>query len=178
MSKYVALLRGIGPANPAMHQKKLCGVLEDLGFTNVHGVISSGNVVFESDSQDISSLEVMITEAWPQRLGFVSNTLVRSFEELQETVERNPFAGYEHSPKTYLLVTFLKQPPEVDFSLPYQPPGKSYTLLALHGKTLFSVTDTTQAKTPDLMVWLERQFGKEITSRTWKTVLRILDKMK
>jgi uncharacterized protein (DUF1697 family) len=178
MSKYVALLRGIGPSNPAMHQKKLCGVLENLGFKNVQAVISSGNVLFESDSQDVRSLEDVITEAWPQRLGFTSNTIVRSLDELEEIVAKDAFASYEHGPKTYLLVTFFKEPPKISFSLPYQPPGKGYTLLALHGKTLFSVIDTTRPKAPDLMAWLERQFGKEITSRTWKTVLRILYRMK
>jgi hypothetical protein len=42
--------------------------------------------------------------------------------------------------------------------------------------TLFSVIDTT-GKTPDLMSWLEKQYGKEISSRTWKTVNRLLARM-
>jgi len=40
-----------------------------------------------------------------------------------------------------------------------------------------SVIDLTSAKTPDLMVWLEKKLGKEITTRTWKTVERILKAM-
>ena len=32
-------------------------------------------------------------------------------------------------------------------------------------------------RTPDLMLWLEKQFGKKITTRTWKTVGKILAKM-
>jgi hypothetical protein len=39
------------------------------------------------------------------------------------------------------------------------------------------VIDLTSAKTPDLMIWLEKKFGKEITTRTWKTVERILNAM-
>ena len=42
---------------------------------------------------------------------------------------------------------------------------------------LFTVTDNTVVKTTDLMTWLEKEFGKEITSRTWLTIHRILKKM-
>jgi len=34
--------------------------------------------------------------------------------------------------------------------------------------------DQTHEKTPNMMAWLEREFGKEITTRTYKTVLRLL----
>jgi uncharacterized protein (DUF1697 family) len=61
--KYVVLLRGIGVANPNMHGSKLAGVLQGLGFTHVQSVISSGNVIFESDSTDISKLETTIEMA-------------------------------------------------------------------------------------------------------------------
>jgi hypothetical protein len=40
-----------------------------------------------------------------------------------------------------------------------------------------SVIDLTGSRTPDLMLRLEKQFGKEITTRTWKTVERILKAM-
>jgi uncharacterized protein (DUF1697 family) len=175
--KYVALLRGIGPSNPNMHQKKLVGVLEELGFNNVQGVISSGNVVFESDSADVKALQDKIQKAWPAKLGFHSTTIIRSQQELQELVDKDPFRGEEHSNKNYLLVTFFKNKPEIDFKFPYRPENRAYDLLGMYDRTIFSRVDLSGAGSPDLMSWLERQFGKEITSRTWKTVQRILKKM-
>jgi hypothetical protein len=47
----------------------------------------------------------------------------------------------------------------------------------MYGGAICSVIDLTGSKTPDLMVWLEKQFGKQITTRTWKTVGRILRKL-
>lgn len=76
--RYVALLRGIAPTNPNMHQAKLCGVLERLGFGNVRGVISSGNVVFASRARNVPRLEATIEKAWPKELGFRSTTIVRT----------------------------------------------------------------------------------------------------
>lgn len=160
-----------------MHQKKLCGVLEELGFTNVQGVISSGNVIFESDLQNIKALEDKIEKAWPEKLNFNSTTIIRSQKQLQDLVDKDPFKGLEHGPKSYLMATFFKVPIKINFRLPYQPPSKPYKLLGASDGVLFTVTDNTVLQTTDLMTWLEKQFGKEITSRTWKTVGRILSKM-
>lgn len=175
--KYVALLRGIGPGNPNMRNAKLRGVLEGLGFANVESVISSGNILFESDETDGGKLEAIIEEAWPVQLGFTSNTVVRSQKQLKDLVGLEPFSALSHGPSSYLLTTFFKHPTKVPFKLPYQPEGKTYTLIGATKSELFTVTDNTKVKTTDLMTWLEKQFSKDITSRTWLTVNRILKKM-
>lgn len=169
--KCVALMRGIGPGNPNTLGTKLASVLEDLGFSNVRSVISSGNVIFESDANDISQLEATIQAAWPEKLGFTSTTIVRSQPQLEALVARNPFKGAEHSRESYLLVTFFKSPPS-DLS---DLKGNYYDDLGVNA--LCSIIDTTASKTPDFMAKLERQFGKDITSRTYLTLHRILAKI-
>lgn len=164
----MALLRGIGPSNPNMHGSKLKAVLEDLGFKNVQPVISSGNVVFESGSTDIPKMEDQIQTAWPEKLGFNSMTIVRSQEQLQTLVDIDPYKGAEHSRNSYLLVTFFKMPPASSLPNFYTDKGVN---------ALCSIIDTTASKTPDFMVKLEKQFTKDITSRTWLTIQRILTKM-
>lgn len=176
--KYVALLRGIGPGNPNMRNDKLRGVMEGLGFANVQSVISSGNLLFESDTADQKALEDMIEQAWPEKLGFMSTTIVRSEDQLQKFVAINPFGKLVHGPSSYLLVTFFKHPTKIRFELPYQPPGKVYQFISGSQTEICSSTDSTIVKTPDLMTWLEKEFGKDITSRTYKTVERILAKMR
>jgi uncharacterized protein (DUF1697 family) len=153
--KYVALLRGIMPMNPNMKGEKLKGVFEGLGFRNVQTVIASGNVVFESSSKSTATLEKKIEKALPEKLGFTSTTIIRSKEELEALVKKNPFKGIKDEKPNYLVVTFFKdRKPE-----------------------LCTVIDLAAGKTPDFMSKLERQHGKAITTRTWKTVHRILAKM-
>ena len=178
MTKYVALLRGIGPGNPNMRNEKLRAVLEELGFKNVQSVISSGNVLFESDRTDTHTMETEIEVAWPEKLGFKSTTLIRSQKQLETVLSHHPYGNMTHGQSSYLLVTFFKRPTQVPFALPHQPEGKSYKLLAATKDHLYTVTDTTTLATTDLMVWLEKQFGKDISSRTLKTIERILKKMK
>jgi len=177
MTKYVALLRGIAPLNPNMRNDKLRGVFEELGFVNVKTVISSGNVIFESPSRASKRLEEIIEKALPEQLGFTSTTIIRSKKQLQQLVDKNPFKGMEHSQKSSLNVTFLKKKTRKDIKFPHKVDSRDYTLLGMYDGAVCSVIDLTGSKTPDLMLWLEKKFGKEITTRTWKTVERILKVM-
>jgi len=177
MTKYVALLRGIAPTNPNMRNDKLRGVFEELGFANVKTVVSSGNVVFESPSRSVRKLEDRIEEALPKELGFKSTTIIRNQKQLQQLVDKNPFKSREHSQKSSLNVTFLKKKRKIDIKFPYEIDNRDYTLSGMYDGAICSVIDLTSAKTPDLMLWLEKKFGKEITTRTWKTVERILKAM-
>ena len=177
MTKYVALLRGIAPMNPNMRNDKLRGVFEKLGFENVKTVISSGNVIFESPSRGVKKLEETIEGAFPKQLGFTSTTIIRSRAQLQKLVDKNPFKGMEHSQKSSLNVTFLKKKKRTHIRFPHKIDNRDYELLGMYDGAICSVIDLTSEKTPDLMIWLEKQFGKEITTRTWKTVERILKAM-
>lgn len=177
MTQYVALLRGIAPMNPNMRNVRLREVCADLGYDNVKTVVSSGNVLFETDSQDGPAIEIALESAWPERLGFESTTIVRTRADLGRLVAMRPFADLQHGPASYLLVTFAKSSLNPEFTLPHQPEGKDYQIVKATERELFSVTDTTTSRTPDVMSWLEGAFGKEITSRTWLTVTRIVKMM-
>jgi uncharacterized protein (DUF1697 family) len=177
MTKYIALLRGIAPTNPNMRNDKLRGVFANLGFANVKTVISSGNVVFETPSRSAKKLEETIEKALPEQLGFTSTTIIRSKAQLQQLVDENPFEGMVHSQNSSLNVTFLKKRNLSDIKFPYQVEDRDYQILGMYSGAICSVIDLTSSKTPDLMLWLEKKFGKEITTRTWKTVGKILKVM-
>lgn len=174
---YVALLRGIGPGNPAMRNENLRRVCEELGYGSVQTVISSGNVVFESDIDDRAALEASMELAWPRELGFESTTIVRSRSALASLVDLKPFGDLEHGRETYLLVTFAKHSLEIPFDLPHIPFGQGHEVVAATKTEIFTVTDTTAERTPNVMGWVEDQFGKLVSSRTWLTVSRILGRM-
>jgi uncharacterized protein (DUF1697 family) len=175
--KYVALLRGIGPSNPNMRNEKLRGVFEKLGFDNVQTVISSGNVLFQTPTKDVKALEAAIEEAIEKKLGFTSTTIIRSHQQLRRLVGSSPFAGVEDTPTSRLNVTFLKTRRKTDLQFPYRAEEKGYSVVGMQGREVCSVVDLTGATTPDLMAWLEKQFGKAITTRTWKTVGKILNRL-
>lgn len=141
--KYVAFIRGVGPENPNMHQEKLVWFFESLGFTNVYGIISSGNVVFETDKKGDVALEKFIEENLPLKLGFSRAVIIRSQNELQNLVNSDPFKGVKDSPTSKLNVTFLKK-----------------------GGEIFTIINPDIKGTTKVMYELEKQYGKDITTRT------------
>lgn len=175
--KYVALLRGIAPTNPNMHNEKLRGVFLDLGFEDVMTVISSGNVIFESDEINPKKLEEKIEKIILEDLGYKSPTIIRSDKQIKNLLEKSPFKDLNHTRETYLNVTFLKNTFRNELSFPFVPRNKGYEIVGEYDNAIFSKVDLTRAGTPDIMSFLEKTFGKEITTRTWKTVGRIFDKM-
>ena len=178
MTRYVALLRGIAPTNPNMRNDRLRDVFEKLGFEHVQTVISSGNVIFDSPSRAVKQLEERIEKALPEELGFHSTTIIRSKAQIQRLVDEDPFVGMEHSQRSSLNVTFLKKKTRMDLKFPYKFDDRDYSVLGMYEGAICSVIDLTSSKTPDLMGWLEKKFGKEITTRTWKTVERIRKAMR
>jgi uncharacterized protein (DUF1697 family) len=178
MQTYVALLRGITPTNPNMSNAKLRNVFESLGYSNVRSVISSGNILFDASALTPRDAEYSIEQALLEQLGLTkATTLIRDRAKLQELLDLNPFERAPHTSTTYTIVTFMKRPTEFGLEFPYRPDGKAYVILAAHGQHLFSIVDLTAAKTPDLTSWLERKYGKDITTRTFKTIGRIVAQM-
>lgn len=173
----VALLRGIGPGNPNMRNDKLRAVIEGVGCRDVQSVISSGNVIFETDSRGTRALEKEIERAWPEQLGFTSTTIIRTKPQIERLIEENPFGDLEDSPSSRLNVTFLQRGPEKGHTPPPTPEGCGYEIVAVTDGALCSTVDLSGAGTPDLMRWLESHYGKAITTRTWKTVHRIAAKL-
>lgn len=176
--KYIALLRGIGPGNPNMTNDKLRGVFEALGFTDVRSVISSGNVIFTAPKGDTSELETVIQTGLNEILGIPGGTVIRSEDEIKAFLETKPFGDVEHSPSSYLTVTFMKTR---GFTFPLELPYQSDRGYVLQGydaaiDAIYATVDTTSGKTVDYMTWMEKQCGKDITTRTWKTVERIAKK--
>lgn len=171
---YCALLRGIGPGNPNMRNEKLREVFESLGFTGVTSVLSSGNIVFATDSTDPKTLEDRIRSGLRDELGIAGGTIVRSRAELQDLVDTGSFGDLEHTRETYLTVTFLKEPPD---PVPESLPEVADSTVRIVGydaaaRAVLTVSDNTAS--PPFMTLLERRFGTDITTRTWLTVHRIL----
>ena len=155
MNTYAAFLRGIGPENPNMRNERLRAVFENLGFKNVKSVISSGNIVFESAVKDATVLEKKIERALQSTLGIGGGAFVRSEAELERIIKKDPFEGASHGGETYLIVSFLKQ-----------KPYEVYTALTRE-----------EMRTPKAMAAIEKRYSKQVTTRTWKTVGRVLKKM-
>jgi len=172
MTKYAAFLRGISPTNPNMKNEKLRHVFHSLGFSHVTSFITSGNILFETSESDVSRLEKRIEAALHDSLGISCTTIIRSDEELQQLIDERPFDDAVHTSTTYLVVTFLQKKPESPLLFP-----DKYTISAMYDREVCSIHDNTLPNYPNPALWIERNYSKDITSRTWSTVKRVAEKL-
>jgi len=177
MAKYVAFLRGINVGgNRPVSMGRLKQAFESLGFTNVRTLLASGNVLFETPSRNSGTLIKRIEEKLRTSIGYDIGTVVRSVGALRKLEDLNPFKGVPVTPATRLFVTFLSRRPKTGLKIPYESPDKSYRILHLTKGEVCSVLvlGPQWARNLRQMDILEREFGKQITTRSWNTVVRVL----
>lgn len=165
MPRHVAFLRGVSPMNAKMPELKRC--FEEVGFTQVRTVLSSGNVVFDTNARSETALTRKIEAAMEARLGRTFYTLLRPVNMLHEMIEADPYAGFRLPADAKRVVTFLREPPAVKLKLPIVANGVH--ILAMHGREVFTAY-VPQPGNPVFMTMLQRTFGTGMTTRTWDTV--------
>ncbi len=162
-----------------MTNDKLRAVFEGLGLEEVGSVLASGNIVFRSDVADAPVLEQLIEDALARELGISSRTFVRTYPELRAMVDSDPFPGERHGSDTYLTATFIKDPVGVPTVVPGQlDPGTRIVRYDKVARAVLAITDNREPnRARGFMLWLDRSYGKDITTRSWRTVQRIVSKL-
>lgn len=176
MTKFVALLRGINVGgNKMVKMDDLKKWFAALGFKNIKTILASGNVLFESGDEDEDALAKKIAVKLKAESGHDVGIQVRSIEEIQKLADRNPFKKVKVTPDIRLYITFLAQKPTSKLKIPYTSPEKDFKILEVTDREVCSVADISKGSgTPEVMNILAKEFGKNITTRNWNTVGKIL----
>jgi uncharacterized protein (DUF1697 family) len=175
MKKYIAFLRGI---NVGGNRKVSMGDLQkcfyDIGFTNVKTFLNSGNVFFTTDETESSSLKRRIQEKLSKTFSWDIQTIVCSQKDIRDMVEENPFRSIIVTSQTRLYVTFILEKPISKLTIPYESLEKNYTILEVFHEAVFSVlTLSEKFNTTNAMAILEKEFGKNIATRNWNTIVKL-----
>ncbi|MDQ0135619.1 uncharacterized protein (DUF1697 family) [Neorhizobium galegae] len=98
MSTYVALLYSIvlgGGKRVVMAD--LRGMAEDLGYRNCRTLVSTGNLVFETDRLPIGDIEQALETAFEKRFGKHVDIIARTGADWLKLADGNPFPAREGS---------------------------------------------------------------------------------
>lgn len=170
MTTYIALLRGINVnGQKIIKMEQLKAIFESMPVERVRTYIQSGNVVFEAAEASPDSMRAMIESKLKEALGYEVDVVVRTKEELERTIELNPFRG-EAAEEGKLYVSFLAEKPAaeaIDLLASFQSDVDEYRITdrevyvrcrGQYGKSLFSNN------------FLEKKLGVVATTRNWQTV--------
>ena len=169
MTRYVALLRAV---NLGSHKKLPMAALRRLltagGYGDVRTYLQSGNAVFTTD-EPRERVAADIEERLVAELGLSTEVILRTADELEEVIERNPMEVGD--PARYTVLFLLKQPaPDwlngVDLA-DFAPDEMRAAELELY---LNLPNGIGRAKLP---IVLGRRLEVPATMRNWKTVLNL-----
>src|SRR3990172_7639136 len=111
--RYIAFLRAINVGGHSVKMDHLRRLFESLGFSNVETFIASGNVIFESPTENAHTLESEIESHLKKLLGYEVATFIRSPEELVQIASYIPIKTPELEAKgNSLYIAFLSNPPD------------------------------------------------------------------
>lgn len=172
-TRYLAFLRGINLGGRTVKMDALRQVFTALGFEQVKTLIASGNVSFFAPRTDPNKLTTTIEAALAKRFGFSIPVIIRTAKSMEALVAARPFGRVRVTPSTGLWVTLFAQPgssakPTHALHKNIKVAGRSRT------EALCVITRDEGFGGTDAMTILEGHFGKNITTRTWNTIERLL----
>lgn len=104
-----AFLRGLNVGGHRVRMDRLRDILSNLGLGDPRTLLASGNVVFDTDTDDTDALERRLEEGLRDALGYDVDTFVRSGPEVTR-IASDPFPGVNIGEDHRIHVIFLKRP--------------------------------------------------------------------
>ncbi len=182
MQTYLALLRGVnvGTAN-RIKMEDLRRLFEEAGCSRVETYIQSGNVVFEasdSEADIIRNTEAALLEG----AGIRTNVILRSAEELRQTVARLPFSADEiaaasarNTDVESLYVLFSAEPPKPETLNKVEKPDASEDEFHIIGRDAYLLLSQS-IRASKLATRLQNALSP-VTARNWNTTLQLLERV-
>ena len=176
---YVALLRGINVSGQkSIRMADLVKLFESLKFRKVRTYVQSGNVVFESGSADASAIAGKIEKKIRQKYGFDVSVIIRTPEELETIISRNPFAREHQKETERLYVTFLAKIPDDRLASDLDMKKDAKEKFTIKGKEIYLYCPNGYGRTKLNNTTFERKLKLIATTRNWKTTTTLLEMAK
>ncbi len=172
MYTYIALFRGINVGGKnSLPMKELASIFEILGASNVKTYIQSGNVLFQSASEDISSFSKRLGIEIRKRRGFEPHILVIGLSKVETVLTDNPFPEAESEPSS-LHVGFLSFAPKNPNLKKLESLKKDSEQFCLIG-SIFYLHAPEGVGRSKLAASSEKLLGVPKTDRNWNTVCKL-----
>jgi uncharacterized protein (DUF1697 family) len=173
MTPQIALLRAVNVGGIKVSMANLKALFVDLGFEDVRTLLNSGNVVFRGKSKTGADLEKLLETEFAKRAGRPTEFFVRTAEEWNSIVDRNPMTDEARRDPGHLLVVVLKRAPtnrQVD-ALRGAIVGPEVVEAYERQAYIYYPAGVGQSKLTAKLI--EKQLGSPGTGRNWNTVLKL-----
>lgn len=176
MAVVISMLRGVNlGAHNRMKMEALRALCTSLKLRDPQTYVQSGNVIFDTDEQDLGRLAKRMESAIERTFGFHSAVIVRTPSELREVVERNPFAKRRGIEPNRFLVYFLASDPGREAFEKIRALKTDPEELRIDGRELFIYFGGSMARPKFSWSVVDRILNTPGTGRNWNSVQKLLE---
>lgn len=176
MNKYVILLRAINVSgHHIIKMKDLLVSLSSLGYQNIQTYLQSGNVIFESENNDVTQLEDQIRDQILNDFGHDITVMVFFEKYFIKVYQNNPLLGQKEIDQKKLYVAFLNTSP--DQVLLSEIVKKFPEIIIMVDKILYVYYTNGYGRTKVNNNFFEKKLKVIATTRNWNTVSNIYQKL-
>jgi uncharacterized protein (DUF1697 family) len=176
MTKFVALLRGINVSGQKqIKMPDLKSLFEDLNFTKVQTYIQSGNVIFESNTDDIKSLGGKIEQKIKEELSFDVKIILKTCAELEYILNNDPFLKKQKTNPDSVYVTFLSEEPSSINIKKLREVNYNPEEYFIDSKTIYVFLPNGYGRAKLNNNFFESKLKILATTRNWKTVNKLFE---
>lgn len=172
-SRWIALLRGI---NVGGHNKipmaELRSMCAGLGWQNVATYIQSGNILFSAEGST-SALEKQLAGAIAEHFGHRVSVILRPAAAWPLYIELNPFPAASASEPNRVMLGLAEKPLAADAAEKLGEYAASGESIAQRTDSLWIHYASGQARSKITPALLDRLAGSPVTTRNWRTVLKV-----
>jgi uncharacterized protein (DUF1697 family) len=155
-------------------QAVLVDAFERSGGQDVASVLATGNIVFSATDEAAVASEASL---WLRtNFGLDEPMFVRSFEHLRDVEASKPFASAPSVNVYEQCISFARTGLSAVGELPVESKRRDVCVFQIVANDAFSVTRMIGSRCGTAGPMLEKLSGQRVTTRNWKTVLRLLDK--
>jgi len=173
--KFIGLLRGINVGgHNQIPMSDLCSLCAEIGLGDVQSYIRSGNLVF-SATATAARLEVLLEESIERRFNLQIPVLVRDTKDWLGYVKSNPFPKASLKEPNLVALALSKRTPKADATEQLRERADDGERLTQIGDALWIHFSGGSAKSKLSPALLDRLVGSPVTTRNWRTVLKLQD---
>ena len=177
MPRYVALLRAINVGGRRVKMDHLRELFGALGFVNVETFIASGNVIFDSETEDTQTLERKIEDHLWGSLGYEVATFVRTVSELGNISRYRPFDSSDSDAEgTSLYIAFLLTLPSAEAQEKLMAFRNEVDDFRVHGREVYWLCRKKISESAFSGALLEKVLGMPATMRNATTIEKLVAK--
>lgn len=175
MPVVISMLRGV---NVGGHHKikmdALRSLYVSLKLEDPRTHIQSGNVIFRTREKNLPALAKKIQTAIEREFGFRPEVMLRTADELRQTIAATPFPAHRALDPSKVLVTFLASDLAAEAHAAFQTFKAHPEELHLKGRELFIYFPSGMGQSKLRWSAIEKLLKAPGTARNWNTLTKML----